>query len=53
MLYRRLGRTELQVSELSFGAARGYDRDAFPALVAAIIGAVLILFIWRRFRGTA
>lgn len=39
MLYRRLGRTELQVSELSFGAARGYDRDEFPALVEEIIGA--------------
>lgn len=27
MLYRRLGRTDLHVSELSFGAARGADED--------------------------
>jgi len=39
MLYRRLGRTNLQVSELGFGAARGYDQDDFPALVHAMIDA--------------
>ena len=37
MLYRRLGRTNLRVSELGFGAARGYDRDDFTALVHAIL----------------
>jgi len=39
MLYRRLGRTELRVSELGFGAARGYDQDDFPTLVHAILDA--------------
>jgi aryl-alcohol dehydrogenase-like predicted oxidoreductase len=39
MLYRRLGRTNLEVSELSFGAARGYEQDDFAALVHAIIDA--------------
>lgn len=39
MLYRRLGRTNLQVSELGFGAARGYDQDDFPELVHAILDA--------------
>ncbi len=39
MLYRRLGRTDLRVSELGFGAARGYDQDDFPALVHAILDA--------------
>ena len=39
MLYRRLGRTNLQVSELAFGAARGYDQPDFPALVHAILDA--------------
>lgn len=40
MLYRRLGRTELQVSELSYGAARGYaDRDQFVATVHACLDA--------------
>lgn len=39
MLYRRLGRTELQVSELSYGAARGAaaDPSAFIATVHAAI----------------
>lgn len=39
MRYRRLGRTELQVSELSFGAARGASRDPeqFIATVHAVI----------------
>ncbi len=37
MLYRRLGRTNLRVSELGFGAARGYDQDDFPALVHAML----------------
>jgi L-galactose dehydrogenase len=43
MLYRRLGRTGLQVSELSYGAARGatQDRALFIATVhAAIDGGV-------------
>lgn len=41
MLYRRLGRTGLQVSELSYGAARGYaeDRAGFIATVHAAIEA--------------
>lgn len=40
MLYRRLGRTGLQVSELSYGAARGYaDRDQFIATVHACLDA--------------
>jgi len=39
MLTRRLGRTGLQVSELSFGAARGYDQPDFADLVHAIIDA--------------
>ena len=34
-----LGRTDLQVSELSFGAARGYDQPDFPALVHALLDA--------------
>jgi len=37
MLYRRLGRTELRVSELGFGAARGYDEEGFAALVHAML----------------
>mgnify|MGYP001053327611 CR=1 FL=1 len=37
MRYRRLGRTNLQVSELGFGAARGYDEEGFPALVHAML----------------
>ena len=39
MQYRRLGRTNLQVSELSFGAARGAreDRPGFLATVQAVI----------------
>ena len=43
MLYRRLGRTELQVSELSYGAARGatQHREQFLATVqAALAGGV-------------
>jgi aryl-alcohol dehydrogenase-like predicted oxidoreductase len=39
MLYRCLGRTGLQVSELGFGAARGYDQPDFSALVRAILDA--------------
>ena len=41
MLYRRLGRTNLQVSELAFGAARGADtnREEFNANVRAIFDA--------------
>jgi aryl-alcohol dehydrogenase-like predicted oxidoreductase len=41
MLYRRLGRTELSVSELSFGAARGAAEDPkqFTATVKAAIDA--------------
>lgn len=39
MLFRRLGRTELQVSELSFGAARGYEQDDFADTVHAAIAA--------------
>jgi L-galactose dehydrogenase len=39
MLTRRLGRTNLQVSELSFGAARGYDQPDFADLVHAILDA--------------
>ena len=41
MLYRRLGRTNLQVSELAYGAARGAvdDRQQFIATVTAAIGA--------------
>jgi len=41
MLYRRLGRTDLQVSELSFGAARGADanRAEFDANVRSIFDA--------------
>lgn len=41
MLYRRLGRTNLQISELSYGAARGASDtpDAFAATVNAVIDA--------------
>ncbi len=41
MLYRRLGRTNLQVSELSYGAARGAaeDRKQFIATVKAAVDA--------------
>ena len=39
MLTRRLGRTNLEVSELAFGAARGYEQDDFADLVHAIIDA--------------
>jgi aryl-alcohol dehydrogenase-like predicted oxidoreductase len=40
MLYRRLGRTDLRVSELSYGAARGYDDlPQFVATVHACIDA--------------
>ncbi len=41
MLYRSLGRTNLQVSELSYGAARGATEDArqFSATVSAAIDA--------------
>lgn len=41
MLYRRLGRTDLQVSELSFGAARGAAEDPqqFITTVKAVIDA--------------
>lgn len=41
MRYRRLGRTGLNVSELSFGAARGATQDPanFIATVHAVIGA--------------
>ncbi|NQT93744.1 MAG: aldo/keto reductase, partial [Lentisphaerae bacterium] len=41
MLYRRLGRTNLQVSELAYGAARGVadDRQQFIATVTAAIDA--------------
>ena len=41
MLYRRLGRTELQVSELSYGAARGAaeDPENFIAVVRAALEA--------------
>lgn len=41
MLYRRLGRTDLQVSELSFGAARGASEDPkrFIEVVRACIDA--------------
>lgn len=41
MLYRRLGKTNLNVSELSFGAARGATEDAgkFTATVRAVLEA--------------
>jgi len=39
MLYRRLGRTNLHVSELGFGAARGYEQPDFADTVHAIIDA--------------
>ena len=39
MLYRRLGRTNLQVSELSYGAARG-NRQSKPQVTAAIWAAL-------------
>jgi aryl-alcohol dehydrogenase-like predicted oxidoreductase len=39
MNYRPLGRTGLQVSELSFGAARGYESPDFAAAVHAAIDA--------------
>ena len=41
MLYRRLGRTDLEVSELSFGAARGAaaDPQSFVTTVKAAIDA--------------
>ena len=41
MLYRRLGKTNLQVSELAFGAARGFseDLDAFHSNVRTIFEA--------------
>ena len=40
MLYRRLGRTDLQVSELCYGAARGYqDQQQFIATVHACLEA--------------
>lgn len=42
MLYRRLGRTNLQVSELAYGAARGYDNmEAFAATLHACLDAGL------------
>lgn len=39
MPVRRPGRTNLQVSERGFGAARGYDEEGFPALVHAMLDA--------------
>ena len=41
MLYRRLGRTNLEVSEISYGAARGAmeDRKQFIATVRAAVEA--------------
>lgn len=46
MLYRRLGRTNLQVSQLSFGAARGAraDRRAFIDTIRACIDAGINFF---------
>lgn len=39
MLYRRLGRTDLQISELSYGAARGYEDDSLITTVHAAFDA--------------
>lgn len=46
MRYRRLGRTGLDISELSFGAARGArsDRSAFVRTVRACVDAGINLF---------
>jgi len=46
MLYRRLGRTNLQVSELSFGAARGAraDKAAFINTIKACVDAGINFF---------
>lgn len=39
MLYRRLGRTNLEISELSYGAARGYEDDSLIRTVHAAFDA--------------
>lgn len=39
MLYRRLGRTNLEISELSYGAARGYEDDSLITTVHAAFDA--------------
>jgi aryl-alcohol dehydrogenase-like predicted oxidoreductase len=44
MNYRRLGRTELQVSELGYGAARGYDDGSMQATVVAALEAGVNFF---------
>ncbi len=44
MNYRRLGRTNLQVSELGYGAARGYDDGSMQATVVAALDAGLNFF---------
>ena len=44
MQYRRLGRTNLEISELSYGAARGYEDGSLQATVAAALDAGLNFF---------
>jgi aryl-alcohol dehydrogenase-like predicted oxidoreductase len=44
MNYRRLGRTNLQVSELGYGAARGYDDGSLQTTVAAALDAGINFF---------
>lgn len=44
MLYRRLGRTDLEVSELSYGAARGYEDGSLQSTVTAALDAGINLF---------
>ena len=44
MLTRRLGRTNLEISELSYGAARGYEDGSLQATVTAALDAGINFF---------